>query len=146
MWFNILFGTWDYLLSAVGVDHLGSTWSGGSAFYSYHWDPSVVTMAGASLFAFPFILSLYHWWMVISYDGCLYHVWWMVLFILLYLYYGSEEDDVILFHTLWHVQWMIEHSGFHLPRGIRNKLYNINFGLSTYFFHVDVVVFRLRIN
>ena len=32
----------------MGVGHLGSTQSGGSAFYSYHWDPSVVTMARAS--------------------------------------------------------------------------------------------------
>ena len=33
----------------------------------------------------------------IFYDGSIYHVWWMVSFILLYLYHGSEEDDVFIF-------------------------------------------------
>ena len=59
MWFDILFGPWDYLLSTVGVDRLGSTWSGGSAFYSYHWDPSVDTMAGTSWFFLCRILVCY---------------------------------------------------------------------------------------
>ena len=54
----------------------------------------------------------------------------LVSFILLYLCHGFKEDDVILFlymnillafHTLCNVQWMIEHSKFHLPRGIQNK-------------------------
>ena len=50
----------------MGVGHLGSMQLCGSDFYSYHGDPSIVTMARASLSAFPFILSLYH------YDGWLY--------------------------------------------------------------------------
>ena len=66
----------------VGVGHLGSTRSSGISFYSYHWDPSIVTMARASLFAFPFILSMYHYdgWLYfmmdvyIFYDGWMYHV------------------------------------------------------------------------
>ena len=107
MWFDVLFGTWDNILSAVGVDHLGSTQSGGSAFYSYHWDPSIVTMARAFLVGI--YLHFVHgslWCMVISFmmdvisllmDGCI-RVWWMVSFTLLHLYHGSEEDDEFYFY------------------------------------------------
>ena len=71
MWFDILFGTWDYLLSTVGVDHLGSTRSGGSAFYSYHWDPSVDTVAGASWFFLCRILVCWiYLWLCCSMFRC----------------------------------------------------------------------------
>jgi hypothetical protein len=118
MWFDILFGTWDYLLSAVGVGHLGTTRSGGSAFYSYHWDPSVTPWLELScwhlpsfwlwiidvwLYLFWWILYLYLIYGYISFDGCCIFIWCMDVscildgFIyLLYSYHGSEEDDVLL--------------------------------------------------
>ena len=85
LWFCDLiscFGTWDYLLSVVGVGHLGSTRSGGSAFYSYHWDPSVVIVVGASLSTFPFILSMYHYdgWLYFMMDGYIMYGGWFHLF------------------------------------------------------------------
>ena len=89
IWFDILFGTWEYLLNTVGVGHLGSTRSGGSAFYSYHWDSSVVTMVGAFLSTFTFILFMDHYdgWLyfmmdVISFmmDGCIMYGGWFHLF------------------------------------------------------------------
>ena len=63
--------------------------------------------------------------------------WWWCIFISMYI--------LLAFHTLWHVQWMIVHSWFHLPWGFRDKciLWTLDFSL---FFHVDVVVVRLRIN
>ena len=83
IWIDILFGTWDYLLSMVGVGHLGSMQLGGSDFYSYHWDSYVATMAGISLSVFPFILSLYH------YDG------WLYLMMDVYIFYDGMVDGFI---------------------------------------------------
>ena len=97
--FDILFGTWDYVLSAVGVGHLGPMQSGGSGFFSLTiWDPFEDTMAG------PLLIGIYlhfiHvlvwgmvtlvmyvpllWWMSFFYDDWMYHVLWMVLFTLLH--------------------------------------------------------------
>ena len=59
----------------VGMGHLGSTCLGGSVLYSYHRDPSVVTVVGASLSAFPFFLSVYH------YDGCYLLMYFLILMI-----------------------------------------------------------------
>ena len=69
MWFDILYGTWDYLLSTVGVGHLGPTRSGGSAFSLLPlrsvWD----TVARAF-----FVGTHLH-----SFHGSL---WWMVIFVM----------------------------------------------------------------
>ena len=56
-------------------------------------------------------------------DGCIMYVISFIYFIVLHLYHGFEEDDVSLFST------------------------NVYYGHWTFllFFHVDVVVVRLRI-
>ena len=86
----ILFGTWDYLLSLVGVGHLGSTWSGGSAFSLLPW-------LEHSLLAFTFIMFIDH------YDRWLYLLRWM-----LYLYSWMDVscmvDGFIYFIVL--VSWI----------------------------------------
>ena len=55
-------------------------------------------MAGASLFAFPFILSMYHYdgWLYLMMDGYIMYGGWFHLFYCT-LYHGSEEEDVFLF-------------------------------------------------
>ena len=88
MWFDILFWTWDYLFSMVGVGHLGSMWLGGSVFFTLTiWDPSVDTMARA------FFVGIY----LHSILRC-YILWWM-LFTSMFLYIDDYHviDDVIYF-------------------------------------------------
>ena len=64
----------------------------------------------------------------------------IVSFTLLHLYHGLDEDDVSLFlhmyillafHTLGHVQWMIEHSEFYYQVAFGTNVYYLN-GLWTF--------------
>ena len=91
MWFDILFGTWDYLLSAVGVGHLGPTWSGGSAFsllplrsVRSHCGWSIPCWHSFSFFSWITMMDGYIlWWM-------LYLLWWM-----LYLYWWMDVSYMV---------------------------------------------------
>ena len=137
MWFDIMFGTCDYLLSAVGVGHLGSMWLGGSPFsllpYRSVWD----TMAGAFLLAFIFILIMDHWCMVISLlmdvisllmYGCIMYVRWAHLLIVLvsWIWRGwciSYFHMYILLSLSYPMTCTVDEWEFRInsSRGIQNK-------------------------
>ena len=131
-----LFGTWDYLLSAVGVGHLGPTRSGGSAFSLLPFEIHPRTpWLELLLLAFIFTSFMYHfwrmdalvmyipflWWISLFYDDWMYQILWIVLFTLLHLYHDGWCMPLSFmcyswaFHTLRLVQRMIEHSGFNVP-------------------------------
>ena len=130
--FDILFGTWDYLLSVVGVGHLGPTQLGGTFFSLLPFEIHLRTpWLELYLLAFIFTLFMYQyerwlhlwcmyhflWWMSFFYNDWMYHVimdgfiylvsfvsWWMMYATLIYVLFFWA------FHTLWHVLWMNGHS------------------------------------
>ena len=165
MLFDILFGTWDNILSAVGVDHLGSTQSGGSAFYSYHWDPSETPWLEHSLLAFTFLPIMDHWCMVISLlmdvisllmYGCIMYVRWFHLLILLISWIRrgwciSYFHMYILLSLSYPVTCTVDDWVFRISFAKRcsEQMYNMDIGLSNYSFMwmlwlLDLVLIKFK--
>ena len=93
MWFDILFGTWDYLLSVVGVGHLGLMRLGGSAFSLLPLRSVRNHHAWSILF---WHLPPFYLWIVMM-DG--YILWWM-LYILWWMVVSCMVDGLIYFIVL----------------------------------------------
>ena len=80
--FSILFVTWDYLLSIVGVGHLGPTWSGGSAFSLLPFEMRSRTLwLELSLLALIFTLFIDHC------DGWLHFLCMFLLYVGCHFFY-----------------------------------------------------------
>ena len=120
LWLVILLGTWGYLLSAVGVDHLGSTQLGGSAFSLLPFEIHPRTPWLELLFGHLHLLhscisieGLLHLWCIyFSYDG--YHSScddWMyqILWTVYILHYICNMLDVVCHFSFMYCYWALSY-------------------------------------
>ena len=106
-WLRYYFYFWDWYpiwKLRLSTQHGGSgpfwvsTWSGGSAFYSYHWDPYVDAMARVPCLVFLSFYLCVLWWIVVSLWWLVMSLWWMVSLIVLYFVSWIQKGWCNLFY------------------------------------------------